>query len=88
MENWFIAVSPEITTFSPIITCPAIVVLFDKTVLFPMEQSCATWEYARILQLLPIVVIPNSAVPLFIVTYSLIVVLSPITTYDSSPLYF
>ena len=56
--------------------------------LSPIIQSCAMWQYVIIKQFLPIIVCPVALVPLFIVTYSLIIVLSPIITFVFSLLYF
>ena len=66
------------------LTCPASVELLEKIELFPTLQSCAIWQYAIIKQFDPTLVVNLSFVPLLIVTHSLIVVLSPISTNDSS----
>ena len=80
---------PPITTESSIVTWPPNGTLFAMITLFPILQSCATWEEIMNKQLLPIVVFdPPPFVPGFIVTYSLIVLFSPINKIDFSLLNF
>ena len=63
--------------------------LFAKILLLPMTQSCATWVYAINKLSLPISVTPLSwTVPLWTVTPSLKILLSPIINLVSSPSYF
>ncbi len=69
-------------------TCPARSDALAKIQLSPIMQSCATCAVAMIRQFLPITVSLLAIVPLFTVTNSRIIVLSPIIAKVSSPRYF
>src|SRR5579871_6195891 len=73
-------------TKSSTVTWPASCVAFDIMTPFPTWQSCARCEYDIKKQFAPTVVLYEYDVPRLIVTYSRIVVLSPTSTYVTSPL--
>ena len=69
------------------VTWPPKVVRLDIITWSPTIQSCAIWTHAKSKQSEPTIVLPDALVPLFIVTNSLMTVLSPISATVFSSLY-
>ena len=89
LVNCCTAELPPIITLLSICACPPKGTLFAKITLSSTKQSCAMCEETINKQLFPTLVNPPPpAVPGLIVTYSLILLLSPISSFVCSPLNF
>src|SRR6056300_1169204 len=89
LVNCCTAEFPPIITLSSISACPPNGTLLAKITLSPTIQSCAICDETIKRQLFPILVNPPPPlVPGLIVTYSLILLLSPISKLVFSPLNF
>ena len=73
---------------SSTMTSPASFVELPMMMPLPNTQSCAMWAFSMMRLLLPTMVFPLLAVPRWMVTFSRILLLSPISTTESSPLNF
>ena len=87
-QNWWQRMFAEMIAQSSTVTSPANFVELPMMIPDPMTQSCAICTDSISRLLLPTFVVPFEAVPLEMVTFSRIELLSPTSQSVSSPLNF